>query len=235
MENNDNKFNNDDNKIPEIKKTKIKRKRKRLYEAAKDSTTENDYGEKDEKIESTERVEEVQSAERVEEVESAESVVGYDEGRERIKQADEIVERYMRWAVGLVIVPVPLFDMVAVFVVQVKMLNKLSHLYKIGFSKTLVKSLIISLVGALNSGLVGGAIMTSIFKLFPGTGLVAGITSMCLISGATTYAVGKVFIQHFESGGTFLDFDPEKVKVFFAKQIEDGKKMAKKVKEDIRN
>jgi len=43
------------------------------------------------------------------------------------------------------------------------------------------------------------------------------------VAGASTYAVGQVFIQHFESGGTFLDFDPEKVKGYFAEQFEKGK------------
>ena len=42
-------------------------------------------------------------------------------------------------------------------------------------------------------------------------------------AGASTYAVGQVFIQHFESGGTFLDFDPDKVKAYFAEQVEKGK------------
>jgi hypothetical protein len=34
-------------------------------------------------------------------------------------------------------------------------------------------------------------------------------------ASASTYAVGRVFIQHFESGGTFLDFDPDKVRAHF--------------------
>jgi len=35
---------------------------------------------------------------------------------------------------------------------------------------------------------------------------------MRCFSGAYAWALGKVFIQHFQSGGTFLDFDAEKVK-----------------------
>ena len=38
---------------------------------------------------------------------------------------------------------------------------------------------------------------------------------MPVIAGAA-YAVGKVFIQHFASGGTFLTFDPEKVRAHYA-------------------
>ena len=46
------------------------------------------------------------------------------------------------------------------------------------------------------------------------------------VGGATTYAVGKVFIEHFESGGTFLDFDPEKMRDHFQELYEEGKQLA---------
>jgi hypothetical protein len=48
-------------------------------------------------------------------------------------------------------------------------------------------------------------------------------------NAAFTYAVGKVFQQHFASGGTFLTFDPEKVKGYFASQY--NKVRGKKVEE----
>ncbi len=154
---------------------------------------------------------------------------------DKSKEANVIVDRYVRWTVGFSIVPIPLFDMASVFVIQLRMLKKLADHYKVDFSEELVKALITSLVGALNAGVIGGTLMTSMFKLLPGVGLLAGITSMCLVSGATTYAVGKVFIQHFESGGTFLNFDPEEVKEYFKKQFEEGKNIAKEAGKNIKN
>jgi len=38
--------------------------------------------------------------------------------------------------------------------------------------------------------------------------------------------VGKVFVQHFESGGTFLSFDPEKVRSHFEEELKMGKAVA---------
>ncbi|MCP4106117.1 MAG: hypothetical protein GY749_11350 [Desulfobacteraceae bacterium] len=49
---------------------------------------------------------------------------------------------------------------------------------------------------------------------------------MPVAASASTYALGKIFIQHFASGGTFLTFDPEKVKAYYAEMFEDGKKVA---------
>ena len=50
---------------------------------------------------------------------------------------------------------------------------------------------------------------------------------MAIFSGAYTWALGRVFIQHFESGGTFLNFDAEKVREHFKAEFEEGRKMAK--------
>jgi hypothetical protein len=41
-----------------------------------------------------------------------------------------------------------------------------------------------------------------------------------------------VFIQHFESGGTFLDFNPDEVKEYFKAQFEEGRKLATPIETD---
>jgi uncharacterized protein (DUF697 family) len=63
-------------------------------------------------------------------------------------------------------------------------------------------------------------------KLIPVVGLLAGLPAMALFCGGYAWALGNVFIQHFESGGTFLDFDAEKVREHFQAQFEEGRKMA---------
>ena len=49
--------------------------------------------------------------------------------------------------------------------------------------------------------------------------LVAGFVMPVLSAGAT-YAIGKAFIQHFESGGTLLDFNPPDYRQFVKAQKE---------------
>jgi hypothetical protein len=53
---------------------------------------------------------------------------------------------------------------------------------------------------------------------------------MPVVAGGATYAIGKVFIQHFESGGTFLTFDPKAVKEFYAEQLKEGNSIAARQK-----
>ena len=55
---------------------------------------------------------------------------------------------------------------------------------------------------------------------------------MTILAGATTYAVGKVFIQHFESGGTFLNFNPDSVKEYYETMFKEGQSVAENMKKE---
>ena len=51
-------------------------------------------------------------------------------------------------------------------------------------------------------------------------GVSFGMIAVPAFYAAATHAVGQVFLQHFESGGTFLTFDPEQVRDHFRKEFE---------------
>jgi hypothetical protein len=38
-------------------------------------------------------------------------------------------------------------------------------------------------------------------------------------ASALTYAIGRVFIHHFELGGTLLNFDADKLRSYFREQL----------------
>jgi uncharacterized protein (DUF697 family) len=141
----------------------------------------------------------------------------------RIEQANEIVKSYAlgSMAVGIVI-PIPLVDMIALAGVQLKLVHSLANHYEVEFSNELGKSVI--------AGLLGGSftveMSASLVKAIPIVGQISGMISTAVIGGGATYAIGKVFIQHFETGGTLLNFDPEAVREYFAEQFEEGKKVA---------
>ncbi|HWL15405.1 MAG TPA: hypothetical protein VNR00_07365, partial [Opitutus sp.] len=62
-------------------------------------------------------------------------------------------------------------------------------------------------------------------KTIPGFGSVVGIVTLPVVAGAITYAVGKVFVQHLESGGTFLSFKVPDVQAGFLREVEKGKQV----------
>ena len=149
---------------------------------------------------------------------------------QRLDRAQGIVQRNIYWAVGAGAIPVPLLDFAAIAGVQVKMLRQLSAEYDIPFMEHKVKNVVGSLLSASLSVGGGTALIFSVLKVIPLVGTAAGFISTSIAAGAITYATGRVFIQHFESGGTFLDFDPKKVRERFKAEMEKGKEVATKLK-----
>jgi len=142
------------------------------------------------------------------------------------ERAFKTVRKYIYWSMGAGMIPIPFVDLTAVSGVQLKMIADLAKIYDVRFQKNAVKATIGALSGfvlphALACGFVG-----TMFKAVPVIGFIAGGTSMSLFCGAYAWALGNVFIQHFESGGTFLDFDPEAVKEYFKAKFEEGKTVA---------
>lgn len=141
--------------------------------------------------------------------------------------AYNIVKKYMLGALGVGLIPVPLIDMAALSGLQLKMIHSLSNIYEVEFSENIGKSLTASLMGggiplSFSSNIVGW------LKAVPFYGFIGGIIGTSLFGGASTYAVGKVFIQHFESGGTLLTFDPEKMRAYYTREFEKGKEEIRK-------
>jgi uncharacterized protein (DUF697 family) len=146
---------------------------------------------------------------------------------ERHQQAHDIVQNRVWWSVGGGLIPVPWVDVVAVTGVQMSMIASLSNLYGVPFNKNVSKTIVASLLGSVvPSSMANGSIGMAI-KAIPIMGATLGTVTMSAFSGAATYAIGKVFIQHFETGGTLLDFDVDSMREFFKKEFEIGKGVAR--------
>jgi uncharacterized protein (DUF697 family) len=145
--------------------------------------------------------------------------------------AKKIVKNYMWWSMGAGLIPVPFVDLAAVSGVQLKMLKDVSEVYNIKFSENKGKAIVSALLGSIVPNSLSYGNMGSLLKMLPFVGPVIGGLSMSLFSGAATYAIGKVFIQHFEAGGTFLDFNPVTVKEYFHSQFVEGQEIAKEMNE----
>ncbi len=142
-------------------------------------------------------------------------------------EADSIINNHVLWALGGGLIPVPLVDFAAVTAIQVDMLNQLSSLYKIDFDASTGKRLVAALTGTTLAKLG-----SSFLKVIPGIGTVLGGLSMSILSAASTYAVGQVAIEHFESGGDLFNFDVDSAKKAYTEAFEEGKEVAQKMKQE---
>jgi uncharacterized protein (DUF697 family) len=143
--------------------------------------------------------------------------------QQRDESASQVVDRFSLWSGAAGLIPVPVVDMVAVGGVQLVMLRRLSEMYGVPFSENRGKSIIASLAGSVlpaSTATTSAMTVGSLVKALPGVGWAVGALSMPVLSAGATYVIGKVFIQHFASGGTLLDFNPPDYREFIKAQKE---------------
>lgn len=142
---------------------------------------------------------------------------------QRDQLASELVDRLSLWSGAAGLLPIPLVDVAAVGGVQLYMLRRLSEIYDVPFSDNLGKSVIAGLAGSLlpaSAATTTTMAVGSMLKALPGIGWTIGALTMPAFSAGATYIIGKVFIQHFASGGTLLDFNPPDYREFIKAQKE---------------
>lgn len=136
----------------------------------------------------------------------------------RKKAADKVIHRRMLYTAGLGLIPIPLVDTVTILGTQVLMVKDIATIYNIPFKQHRVKSFIGSLIGSVGT--------INVIKAIPGIGSLLGGVAVSLGSAAATYAIGKVFTQHFDQGGTLLDFNPVESSKYFQELYEEGQQKA---------
>jgi uncharacterized protein (DUF697 family) len=150
--------------------------------------------------------------------------------KDRFESANDIVKDYALWSAGFGLVPLPIIDLAAITATQVRMTSELNKHYRRWhperyderFSHERVRAIIASLIGG-SVPVVAGSGIGSLLKGIPVIGQVLGLVTTPVFAWASTVAVGRVFIEHFESGGTLLDFDAEKMRHYYYKQFEAAK------------
>ncbi len=139
-------------------------------------------------------------------------------------KAHQLVKDNVFWAMGAGLLPIPVADVLAQSLVQMKMISEIAQVYEVPFNRESVKALVASLLGGTAAGALT-ATTGSFIKALPVIGMTAGAVTMSLYGAATTYAVGEVFVEHFRTGGDLLNFDPEKWRGYFNEMVAKGSAM----------
>src|SRR5271165_2559316 len=145
---------------------------------------------------------------------------------ERDELASKLVDRFSLGSAAAGLIPVPILDVAAVGGVQLAMLRRLAEIYGVPFSENLGKSMLASLAGAVipaTTAATAAMAVGSLVKSLPGIGTAIGALTMPVVSAGATYLIGRVFIQHFASGGTLLEFDPADYREFIDAQKEKSR------------
>jgi uncharacterized protein (DUF697 family) len=137
--------------------------------------------------------------------------------QQREAAAAKLVERFSLWSGIAGLIPFPVVDVATVAGLQLQLLRRLSEMYGVAFSENLGKSVIASLMGSMIPASSGMGVASAL-KSVPAIGTGVGTLTMSAVAAGATYAIGKVFIQHFASGGTLLDFSPPDYREFIKAQ-----------------
>jgi len=148
----------------------------------------------------------------------------------RSASAKKLIRRYTYWALGLGAIPIPFVDAAGVLGAQIKMLRELSHLYGVEFSETRTKAIVSALISTIGGGIISIAVVGSLLKLIPVVGAGLGLIAMPAVGAAVTLTLGNIFMMHFESGGTLLDFDAAAMREHFKTEFRKNRIVVEEIR-----
>ena len=144
-------------------------------------------------------------------------------------RAAEIIRKHVLLSAAAGVIPLNFVDTAALAVVQLRLLKELSELHGIDFRGDIGRSAVGTLFATVAPTALAGSLLSSAalhvaLRSVPVIGTVTRLATQPAFNSAFTYALGRVFQQHFASGGTFLTFQPEKVKTYFREKFEEARR-----------
>ena len=143
---------------------------------------------------------------------------------------ENIIKEHVLWSLGAGLVPIPVLDVLAVTAIQLDMLKQISRVYAQNYSESSGKAMLSAVTGSTFA-----RIGASMIKAIPGIGTILGTVSMPILSGASTYAIGKAVSMHFESGGDFFNINFDSMKQAYDDWMGKGKEVAQSLQKRQKN
>jgi uncharacterized protein (DUF697 family) len=204
----------DDNADKETQTIKIKRKRRRLYESDNEAAPASPVSGEQILTDDTDKIDSGASGALSGKEASTAKAIDSDLKDEIVRK---IIRKYTYLSASTALVPIPVIDFLAITTFEIKMIHELCREYQVKFSKERTAAVIGSLVGGLHAVLL----TCSLLKSIPLIGM--AVTSAGAVSGAITYAVGIVFVKHFDLGGSLFDFNPASYRKKFDLAFKEGR------------
>ena len=134
----------------------------------------------------------------------------------------KVVRRLSYWSAGVGLIPIPALDLTAIVAIQAKMIGDIAKVYNVPFNVIRAKAIVSALIGGtlpVGAGIGISGLLGSSSKAVPGIGTIIGTLTVPAAALATTKTLGKLFIEHFETGGTLLNFDADKMREYFKNEV----------------
>ena len=135
----------------------------------------------------------------------APSVLPGMDAAKRRAQARAIVDRHATYSAVGGILPLPIASVAGITTIIIRMVKMLSTLYGVPFERDRARAIVAGLVGGATPTGFAAVTTSTLFYAVP-SGLLLGTVVSAVSAVACTRSIGRVFIEHFESGATLSDF-----------------------------
>jgi len=119
--------------------------------------------------------------------------------------AGRIVERHAAYSAVGGVIPIPIANVASITAIIVRMVKRLSGLYGVPFERDRARAIVVGLLGGATPMGLATVTSSTLVYVIPGANLV-GLAVSSVAGSACTRGIGKVFVEHFESGATLTDF-----------------------------
>lgn len=127
-----------------------------------------------------------------------------DQRRAHHAKALDITASYVLTSAGAGLIPLPGLDVTVLAGIHVALIKALTEHYGHSFSEHGARNIVIAVAASLLPGTLGSLATKRVLMFLP-----LGLSSLTqsVASAAVSYALGRVIIAHFETGGTLDSFD----------------------------
>ena len=149
----------------------------------------------------------------------------------RREQASKSIQRYSTVSAGFGIIPIPALDMAAIGTSQLLMIRSVAKIYGVDLSKDRVRAIVSTTVGGVAPVVLGGG-LSSMFKMIPLVGTIAGVVTLPTIAGLTTLTLGNALADHLDAGGNLDELGLAQLRATFNSEFRAAKAKLSRKKEN---
>jgi uncharacterized protein (DUF697 family) len=147
---------------------------------------------------------------------------------EPLDLTDRLIAEHVGMAMGAAAIPIPLADLAAVTLVQIDLVQKLAQRFEVEADRRRVREAVMALAGASFARLGASAV-----KSLPVAGWWLGGATHAALAGATTWALGRLYREQFESRGSLEASDPDALRARFDAHLERARSLARELREHV--
>lgn len=137
-------------------------------------------------------------------------------------EVDKLIRGSVYGAMGAGIVPLHWFQFASVAAVQLNLIRQLSNVYGVEFKEGIAKKIIASVVSSGVSTVAAPLLRVAVSGI-PLVGLPLAVGMQPMTNGFATYAVGRMFVTHFERGGNFVKVNMDEMKKDFSEAYQHSR------------